>query len=75
MDFVEITPPAYDVTIDLAYATSANVTGAPIYRHARCYLHRDAAACLDTAITLAAALGYRLKIFDAFRPSEAQWLL
>src|SRR5262249_54608669 len=75
MDLIEISPPAYDVVIDLAYATSRNVTGAPIYRHARCYLHRDAAACLAEAISLAAPLGYRLKIFDAFRPSEAQWVL
>jgi D-alanyl-D-alanine dipeptidase len=49
--------------------------GAPIYRHARCYLHRDAAECLTAAIDLAAAIGCRLKIFDAFRPSEAHWLL
>jgi len=75
MDLIEISPPAYDVVIDLAYATAANVTGAPIYRHARCYLNRDAATCLTKAITLAAQLGYRLKIFDAFRPSEAQWIL
>ena len=75
MDLIEISPPAYDVVIDLAYATSANVTGAPIYRRARCYLHRAAAECLAKAIELAAPLGYRLKIFDAFRPSEAQWIL
>ena len=75
MDLTEISPPSYDVVIDLAYATSANVTAGPIYRQARCYLHRDAAACLAKAVELAAPLGYRLKIFDAFRPSEAQWIL
>ena len=75
MDLIEIALPTYDVVIDLAYAPSGNVTGAPIYRQARCYLHREAADCLAKAITLAAALGYRLKIFDAFRPSEAQWIL
>lgn len=75
MDLIEIAPPGYDVDIALAYATSDNVTGAPIYRHPRCYLHRDAADCLATVVGLAAALGYRLKVFDAFRPSEAQWVL
>jgi D-alanyl-D-alanine dipeptidase len=75
MDLIEITPPAYDVILALAYATSDNLTGAPIYRHARCYLHREAAECLARTIKLAATLGYRLKIFDAFRPSEAQWIL
>lgn len=75
MELVEISPPSYDVVIALAYATSDNITGAPIYRHARCFLHRDAADGLGKSIKLAAELGYRLKIYDAFRPSEAQWLL
>jgi len=75
MELVEIGPPAYDIVLALAYATCANITGKPIYRHARGYLHRDAAARLTKAIELAAVLGYRLKIFDAFRPSEAQWAL
>ena len=35
----------------------------------------DAAAKLEKAIALAQALGLRFKIFDAFRPSEAQWVL
>ena len=75
MSLLEISPPDYDVVIALAYATPDNVTGAPIYRRAQCYLHPDAAACLSRAIRLAAALGLRFKIFDAFRPTEAQWVL
>lgn len=75
MALVPIAPPAYDVELALAYATPDNVTGKPIYTHARAYLHEDAAAALARAITLAAALGLRVKLFDAFRPSEAQWVL
>lgn len=75
MQLVDIGPPDYDVVVALAYATANNLTGKPIYRHPRCYLHRDAAACLAKAIRLAATLGYRLKLFDAFRPGEAQWIL
>jgi D-alanyl-D-alanine dipeptidase len=75
MPLVEITPQTHDVIIELAYATSANITGAPIYRHALCYLNDEAAKCLDAAIALARPLGLRLKIFDALRPSEAQWML
>ncbi|MGH6931324.1 MAG: D-alanyl-D-alanine dipeptidase [Dongiaceae bacterium] len=75
MDLVEITPASHDVEISLAYAISDNITGAPIYRRALCYLHRDAATCLEQAIKLAGAIGLRFKIFDAFRPSEAQWAL
>ncbi len=75
MTLVEIAPPAFAVEIDLAYATPRNVTGAPIYRHARCYLHEAAAEHLARAIRLAAALGLRFRIFDAYRPTEAQWVL
>jgi zinc D-Ala-D-Ala dipeptidase len=75
MSLVEITPQSHDLVIDLAYATPRNLTGKPIYRRAACYLHPEAAAKLGRAIALALPLGLRLKIFDAFRPSEAQWVL
>ncbi|MEX2451728.1 MAG: D-alanyl-D-alanine dipeptidase [Rhodospirillales bacterium] len=75
MALIEITPQSHDVDIDLAYADFENFTGAPIYAEARCYLHPEAEALLVKARTLAAVLGYRLKIFDAFRPVEAQWAL
>jgi D-alanyl-D-alanine dipeptidase len=64
-----------EVEFSLAYATPANFTGAVVYRRPLCLLHADAAACLRKAATLAASLGYRLKILDAFRPCEAQWVL
>jgi D-alanyl-D-alanine dipeptidase len=75
MTLVPISADDYGVDIRLAYATAENFTQRPIYRHARCYLHADAAAALRRAVDLAGALGYRLRIFDAFRPSEAQWAM
>ena len=75
MKLVEIDPSDYGIVIDLAYARADNVTGRPIYAHARCYLHEAAAAHLTRAVALAGSLGYRLKIFDAYRPTEAQWVL
>jgi D-alanyl-D-alanine dipeptidase len=75
MTLVEITPASHGVDLALAYAGNDNLTGAPIYRHARCYLHRDAADKLARAVALAAIQGFRLRIFDAFRPTEAQWRL
>lgn len=75
MSLVEIAAPAYDVDIFIAYATAGNFTGKPVYQRAGCYLHSDAAAHLKAAIDLARPLGLRFKIFDAFRPSEAQWVL
>lgn len=75
MDLIEITPRDFDVDIALAYATPENFTGAPVYRTAVCYLHRQAAAALREAADAARALDLRLRIFDAFRPTEAQWML
>ncbi len=72
---VEIAPPRFDVSLALAYAGAGNITGAPIYRRAACYLHGDAAALLERAIDLAAAQGLKLVIYDGYRPVEAQWAL
>jgi D-alanyl-D-alanine dipeptidase len=76
MSLVEITPASHDVRIDLRYATADNFTGKPVYRRAaRCFLHPEAAAKLAVAATLAKTQGYRVTIYDAYRPSEAQWKL
>jgi D-alanyl-D-alanine dipeptidase len=72
---IEITPEKHRVLLDLAYATPNNFTGAPVYRRAACYLHAEAFAKLERARDLAAAIGLSLRIFDAFRPTEAQWVL
>ncbi|NUB26405.1 D-alanyl-D-alanine dipeptidase [Azospirillum brasilense] len=70
-----IAPPDFDVDIDLLYATPDNLTRVPIYRHPHCLLHPDAAAALRAAIRLARGIGCRLRLYDAFRPVEAQWAL
>ena len=75
MTLVEIRPPEYDIVTDIAYATPRNITGKPVYARAGCYLHRAAAEKLQLAIAIARPFGLKLKIFDAFRPSEAQWVL
>ena len=75
MTLIEIAAPEYPVLIDIAYATSKNFTGAPVYARPGCYLHEGAAACLKQAIGFAAEIGYRFKIFDAYRPAEAQYVL
>ena len=75
MDLIEITYPQFDLDFEIAYAGTNNFTGRPVYRRPACYLHRDAAAALTRAIAAAAALGLKFRIFDAFRPTEAQWVL
>jgi D-alanyl-D-alanine dipeptidase len=75
MSLVALTQPEFDIDVDLAYATPNNFTGKPVYRRAGAYLHPVAASHLQRAIALAAAQGLRIKIFDAFRPTEAQWVM
>ncbi len=75
MALTEITAADHGVVLEIAYATAANFTGRPVYARPACYLHPDAEAALRRAVALARPLGLRLKIFDAFRPSEAQWAL
>lgn len=75
MVLVSITPAAHGVVLDLHYADGRNFTGNPVYARAACYLLPEAEGLLRCAVGLAAAQGLRLKIFDGFRPSEAQWVL
>ena len=75
MKLVEITEDRYDVSIELAYAKKDNFTGKKIYKHNRCFINKDALPKLLSAICLAKALGYKFKIYDAYRPPLAQEIL
>lgn len=75
LNLVEITPERHGVLLEIAYATANNFTGAPVYRSPRCYLHTEAEAALVKAIDLARSIGLGIKVFDAYRPTEAQWKL
>lgn len=72
---IEITPHTHDVEIDLVYATDNNFTGKTIYRHAHCLLLEPAEAALRRAVRLAALAGMRLRVYDAYRPPQAQEVL
>ncbi len=71
-----VAPDSHGVEIALAYAGPENFTGAPIYAAgAGCRLLPEAAAALARAAAAAAELGLRLRVLDAYRPTEAQWAL
>lgn len=72
---IPVSPETHDVVLDLVYASPNNIAGRAIYARNLCLLHRDADICLRRAVRNAAVAGCRLKIFDAFRPREAQVLL
>ena len=61
------------ISLDLRYATANNLGGVPIYRRAVALLRPEARDRLLAAAGRAAAVGLRLKLFDAFRPLDAQW--
>ncbi|WP_256078713.1 M15 family metallopeptidase [Massilia sp. YIM B04103] len=63
------------IGIDLRYATPANFVGRDLYTPLDCaWLHRDAAAALESAVAWLAAQrpGCRLLVLDALRPQRVQ---
>jgi D-alanyl-D-alanine dipeptidase len=75
-ELVEIKKYAPTVVVDLRYATSNNVTGRPLYPdRMRAYVVPTVAAQLAGAARFLSTYNCRLKIWDAYRPREAQELL
>jgi D-alanyl-D-alanine dipeptidase len=72
---IEITSATHGVDIDLVYATARNLTGKPIYKTTHCLLLEPAEAALRRAVELASQIGTTLRIFDAYRPPQAQQVL
>lgn len=67
---------SYDMELSLSYATSSNFMSKAVYRSdAEPYLHEDAAEAWGRAIEFATSLGFRFRLYDAYRPQEAQELL
>ena len=71
--FVSIGEEIPDVLLDIRYYSSFNFIGERIdgYREPVALLTREAAKALKAVSDEAMSLGYRLKIFDAYRPQEA----
>lgn len=61
-----------DLVVDMPYATPHNFTGETLYPANRAYLVAPAAHALASAAALLRAQGYRLKIWDAYRPLSVQ---
>ncbi len=72
-NLIEINAKELDVIIDLRYASSNNVCARELYsREMRCFLQKDAYEKFLKAIKLAKNLGYKFKIWDAYRPLQVQ---
>jgi len=64
-----------DVTIDIRYATANNFVKEPIYPCGRCFLRPNVAEALKKVNATLNKQGYKLKLFDCYRPSSAQQIL
>lgn len=54
--------------IDMVYATPGNFTGSAVYPSAQCYIDINTARRLIEAKNLAKKDGFRMKVWDAYRP-------
>ena len=54
--------------LDIRYATTNNCAGKPVYKQGRAFLQRPAAEALVRVNNEFKLLGYRLLIFDGYRP-------
>ncbi|MBB6631942.1 M15 family metallopeptidase [Clostridium algidicarnis] len=62
----------YDFVLDLRYATDNNFTGKKVYDAYVAVLQKDTLNKLISANEDFKALGYRIKIWDAYRPGQVQ---
>lgn len=58
--------------IDLRYATADNFTGVQIYQSNECWIDEHTAKILIEAKNIFKKNGYRVKVWDAYRPIRAQ---
>ena len=70
---VDVTTLAPDIALDIRYAGTDNFTGriVPGYEAPRCYLLLPAARALARVQRNLRAQGYRLQVFDCYRPVHA----
>ena len=61
-----------DFIIDLRYATADNFTGQQVYQSGECWIDAHTAEILIKAKNIFKADGYRVKVWDAYRPIRAQ---
>lgn len=71
-DFVNIKSLSNDFILDIKYATEDNFLKQAVYDCPECYLRKATAKALVAASEEFKALGFRLKLFDCYRPLSVQ---
>ena len=67
-DLVELIKLDSTFKLDIRYATTNNFVGKPVYKEARAFLQRPAAKALVEVNKEFQKMGYKLLIFDGYRP-------
>lgn len=71
MPLIPIDEKQYNIDVALKYGTLDNFTQNIIYKNPKLYLLDEAAEALRRASTLAQAMGYKLLVWDGYRPLAA----
>lgn len=71
-DFVNIKTISKDFILDMKYATTDNFLKQSVYDCGECYLRRATAEALRQVAEEFQKLGYRVKLFDCYRPLSVQ---
>lgn len=72
MVFTDIRDYDLSIVLDIRYASTDNFTGRKVYPAARCLLRRDVAMRLLKVQQKLRRMGYRLMVFDCYRPVSVQ---
>ncbi|WP_282085139.1 M15 family metallopeptidase [Aquimarina algiphila] len=70
--FVNIEEMSSEFVLDMRYATSNNFLKEKVYSCAKCYVRKEVAEALVKANNDLLAQGYRIKLFDCYRPHSVQ---
>ncbi len=73
---LEVSARIPDAVVDLRYATRDNFMGQAVYPpEARCLLLEPSLQKLEVAAATLRARGFRLRLYDCYRPRSVQWQL
>ena len=70
--FIKVNQNNLDVVIDLRYSSNNNFTKKKVSSMDSCFLHKVAYEHLCRSVEISKKIGFKLKIFDAYRPVYVQ---
>ena len=69
---IDLASVSSEFSYEIRYATPNNFIGETLYECAACLLQREVAAALQKANTYFCEKGYRIKLYDCYRPLDIQ---